>query len=202
MSNNGPNVFLVGGDQWGEGELFRHQDWNVVLDPNKADFVCFTGGSDISPKFYGAGFHPTTSISPRRDEFEQMWYERLSGKRMLGICRGGQLLNVLSGGSMYQHVDRHNRTHVSVDVESGLEYDFSSVHHQMMIPGPDAKILAIAPGQSTFRETDTSREEGRHDDIEAIFYEKTAAFCFQPHPEWGPSGCTEYFFKKIDQLYA
>lgn len=202
MSNNGPNVFLVGGDQWGEGQMFRQQGWNVILDPDKADFVCFTGGADISPKFYGAGFHPTTSVSSRRDEFEMMWYERLQGKRMLGICRGGQLLNALSGGSMYQHVDRHNRTHVSIDVETGRELSFSSVHHQMMIPGKDAKILALAPGQSTFRETDTEKSLGFHDDIEAIFYEKTSAFCFQPHPEWGPAECTDYFFRKIDQLYA
>lgn len=202
MSNNGPNVFIVGGDQWGEGELFRHQGWNVVLDPNKADFVCFTGGADISPKFYGAGFHHSTSVSSRRDEFEQIWYERLQGKRMLGICRGGQLLNALSGGGMYQHVDRHNRTHVSIDVESGVEYSFSSVHHQMMIPGKDAKILAISPGQSTFRETDKEKFAGHAEDVEALFYEKTSAFCFQPHPEWGPPSCTEYFFRKIDQLYS
>lgn len=202
MSNNGPNVLLVGGDQWGEGELFRNQGWNVILDHKKADFICFTGGADISPRFYGAEQHPYTSVSPRRDDFEEMWYEMTKGKRMLGICRGGQLLNALSGGSMYQHVDRHNRTHTSIDVETGNEFLFSSVHHQMMIPGEGAKLLAVAPGQSTFRETDKEKFAGHAEDVEALFYEKTSAFCFQPHPEWGPASCTEYFFRKIDQLYS
>lgn len=202
MSFNGPNVYLVGGDQWGEQALFLQHGWNVVLDHNKADFVCFTGGADISPKFYGEETHRTTSVNHRRDAYEYSQYEMLKGKPMLGICRGGQLLNAFSGGKMYQHVDGHHRTHSTIDLFTGEVLSFSSVHHQMMIPGPGADILAIAPGQSSFRETFDNREEGRHDDIEAIFYPATKAFCFQPHPEWGPSDCTKYFFRTIDRLYG
>lgn len=202
MSINGPNVYLVGGDQWGEGNLFVQQGWNVVLDHKKADFICFTGGADISPKFYGAEKHPYTHTNPHRDSYEEMMYRETIGKPMLGICRGGQLLNAFSGGSMFQHVDNHSRTHKAVDLESGDIRTFSSVHHQMMIPGEKGRVLAVAPGVSTFREVPGEKSTGHHDDVEAIFYEDTQAFCFQPHPEWGPPDCTEYFFQKINQLYG
>lgn len=202
MSGNGPKVHLVGGDQWGEAGLFLAANWILEGDPAKADFLCWTGGADIDPAFYGQKRHRTTMVNPRRDLFERPYFDEFPDKMKLGICRGGQLLNALSGGSMYQHVDNHHREHLSYDIESGNFYQFSSVHHQMMIPGEKGKVLAIAEGISTFRETATHAEHGNHADVEAIFYEDTKSFCFQPHPEWGPPDCTEYFFRKIDQLYA
>lgn len=207
MSKNGPNVHLVGGDQWGEGRMFLQAGWNVVNNPKNADFLCFLGGEDIDPSFYGQKRLPITQrASPRRDNLERRFFEEFSDKKKLGICRGGQLLNALSGGDMYQDVNNHHGTHDSIDVSTGQVYRFSSVHHQMMIPGDGAVILAVA-NQSTERIKDTGRERAGstplwQDDIEALWYEKTQSFCFQPHPEWGPAECTEYFFRKIDQLYG
>lgn len=200
MSNNGPNVHLVRGEQWGETVMFQRQGWNVVKDPTAADFLCWTGGADIDPSFYGQTYHRTTHTNGARDAYEKHIYELFPEKNKLGICRGGQLLNAFSGGSMFQNVDRHGRTHMAIDTETGDLVEVSSVHHQMMIPGIDGKVLMIAH-ESTIRETDRTTQSGSFDDIEALWYPATKSFCFQPHPEWGPESCTDYFFEKIGQLY-
>lgn len=206
MSTNGPNVHIVGGNQWGEGKIFLARNWNVVDLPSEADFLCWTGGADISPELYGQKRLPRTGTNPRRDAYEVKMFESFPEKNKLGICRGGQLLNALSGGDMWQDVNNHGRTHIAIDVASGEEIFFSSVHHQMMIPGDGAQIIAIAH-EATFKEKEKlvlsiPDDKLPETDIEALYYEATKSFCFQPHPEWGPEDCTEYFFKKISSLYG
>lgn len=208
MSVNGPSVLLVGGDQWGEAKMFTQRGWNIVRHPDVADFLCFTGGSDIDPAFYGQKRLPCTFPSPRRDVYEKAFWDAFPDKPKIGICRGGQLLNALSGGDMFQDVDGHQGTHDAIDVATGVVFQFSSVHHQMMIPGDGAVVLAVA-NEATRREKENKVETIVDaatplwmDDPEAIWYEKTQSFCFQPHPEWGPTECTDYFFRKIDNLFG
>lgn len=65
------------------------------------------GGFDIDPALYGATeTHPTVTINPRRTAFEwqlaQEFYN--TNKPILGICGGMQLLNVMMGGTLIQHI--------------------------------------------------------------------------------------------------
>lgn len=71
------------------------------------DGLLLTGGGDIEPGSYGAEKHPATDdIDPRRDALERDLVGRFTdaGKPIFGICRGSQILNVIFGGALIQHV--------------------------------------------------------------------------------------------------
>jgi len=73
------------------------------------DGLLLTGGGDIDPARYGQANRGSLDIEPDRDELEaQSWAAAASrGVPVLGICRGLQVINVFSGGSLLQHVDGH-----------------------------------------------------------------------------------------------
>jgi putative glutamine amidotransferase len=71
------------------------------------DGVIFSGGADIGPEAYGAEPHPeTTMVQPERDRAELALLDAAIAREMpvLAICRGMQLLNVLHGGDLHQHL--------------------------------------------------------------------------------------------------
>ena len=74
---------------------------------NVLDGLLFTGGDDISPDYFGEEPKGTRKITPERDAFEILLARKylLTGKPILGICRGLQLLNIAAGGSIYQDID-------------------------------------------------------------------------------------------------
>lgn len=76
-----------------------------VLD--RLDAVIFAGGSDLDPALYGQDAHPeTTGLRPERDAAEVPLMRAVLDRDMplLGICRGMQILTVVSGGSLVQHL--------------------------------------------------------------------------------------------------
>lgn len=69
--------------------------------------VVLTGGSDLSPDLYGQAAGPRTEETVReRDEFELALARAVLGDDVpvLGICRGLQILNVATGGTLHQHL--------------------------------------------------------------------------------------------------
>lgn len=71
------------------------------------DGVVFSGGIDIDPAAYGADRHPQTDpAQAHRDAGELALLGRALERDMptLAICRGFQLLNVLRGGDLVQHL--------------------------------------------------------------------------------------------------
>jgi putative glutamine amidotransferase len=79
-----------------------------------ADALLLTGGRDIDAAAYGAESHPANEVGdPLRDRME-MALARLAldrGLPILGVCRGMQLLNVVCGGGIDQHLDDPDRVH-------------------------------------------------------------------------------------------
>lgn len=74
---------------------------------NRLDGIILTGGPDVEPSLYGEVPAPETyGISELQDGFEAALFraaQRL-GRPVLAICRGAQLVNVLCGGSLDQHI--------------------------------------------------------------------------------------------------
>ncbi len=71
------------------------------------DGLILAGGSDIDPGSYGAQPHPETrGTRPERDRFEIALGTRALERDMpvLGICRGMEMLNVIQGGTLDQHL--------------------------------------------------------------------------------------------------
>jgi putative glutamine amidotransferase len=76
-----------------------------------ADGFVFVGGMmDIPPEAFGE--EPQTDtlyLDPERTNFDFTLGRKAleSGKPILGICSGVQLINVLTGGTLYQHIPNH-----------------------------------------------------------------------------------------------
>jgi putative glutamine amidotransferase len=70
------------------------------------DGLILSGGADIDPEVYGAEPHPETTIThPHRDEAELALLRALDREMpVLAICRGMQILNVIHGGALHQHL--------------------------------------------------------------------------------------------------
>jgi len=82
-------------------------DWERGARPT-FDALIVTGGVDVDPARYGeAPAAQVTSTNPARDAFEAALLEQALDRDapLLAICRGHQLLNVLRGGSLLQHLE-------------------------------------------------------------------------------------------------
>ena len=73
------------------------------LDTNY-DGLLLCGGNDILPSYYGQEINGACDFDPLRDKTEFELTKRFidTGKPILGICRGLQLLNVALGGTLIQ----------------------------------------------------------------------------------------------------
>ena len=119
----------------------------------QCDGLLLSGGEDVNPAFYGQmATEKCGKIVPARDHAEMKMLEAFlaTGKPILGICRGVQLMNVYFGGTLHQdiagvakscHKDfrRKNTGNHMVSVHSGTKlagimgqdtFIVNSLHHQ------------------------------------------------------------------------
>lgn len=200
-------VFVVGGDRLVEEMFIDWGGYDIVDSIYDAQLVCFTGGADVSPALYGDIPHRTTRSTPARDKIEsEVYVTALAlGTPMVGICRGGQFLNVMNNGTMWQDVDNHTRQHYLKDISSSTMRLVTSTHHQMMRPSKDNGVQIVATASISIRkETGRSVETVKHNigtDIEVVWYSKTKCLCFQPHPEYDnlETDTRAYFFELLDR---
>lgn len=194
-------------------KLFRRRGWKIVNNVKNADLVQFTGGADVTPQLYGEEPHRTTVTTPERDLKEALIFKRARDmkKPMAGICRGGQFLHVMNGGTMYQNVDMHaiQGTHKIIDVATGDTYDATSTHHQMMCLKEVGLCLAYAQEATRLNRMKGGKEItwiyakemnlGRCDP-EVVVHDATKSLCFQPHPEHvGHDALADVYFRYIDE---
>lgn len=132
------------------------------------DGLLLSGGSDLSPSYYGEKPIPELSVTlPERDSFEMALLELAlrCGIPIFGICRGLQVLNVGLGGTLYQDIPaqfgsnvlKHRQTtpkwqpthEVAVDASSQVggivEKDMlkvNSYHHQAVKDLADGLVVS------------------------------------------------------------
>lgn len=193
-----PKVFIYPGDSYHSAiEMFSNRGFGVVKDFESVDLVCFLGGTDVDPAIYGEEPGPYTQAPDKmRDSIEVtdfgLWKSR--DVPMVGICRGGQLLNVLNGGRMIQHlgeyisgdVDLFGYTEPGLAFESGYLGKVRVDHHQGIVAKDGAELAW--PGGWFHPGGEVSY---------VAYYEDTKSLCFQAHPEWGHTGTEDYFFELI-----
>lgn len=132
------------------------------------DGVLFTGGSDITPSFYGVEKDEKCGkTNLNRDKIEKEIFDVFykTGKPIFGICRGMQFINVCLGGSVYQDItDKQTEKHKDsvkmfnnyhkVKIENGSllsdifkreNITVNSTHHQAVKSlGENLKTAAIS----------------------------------------------------------
>lgn len=76
---------------------------------DRLDALVVTGGAfDVDPAMFGAdGKHATVTLKPNRTNFELAVTKAMLARKkpVLGICGGEQLLNVILGGTLIQHIE-------------------------------------------------------------------------------------------------
>jgi putative glutamine amidotransferase len=118
----------------------------------QSDGLLLTGGGDVDPGRYDQVVAPEVyDLDPGRDALEVRAFQaaRASGRRVLGICRGIQIMAVAAGGSLHQHLpaagfEHHWEEHLQYEpvheviADSGSRAAFAlggtvkvnSIHHQ------------------------------------------------------------------------
>jgi putative glutamine amidotransferase len=108
------------------------------------DGLLLQGGADVSPQSYAeAASRPEWPGDRVRDMYElELLHEFVeSGKPVLGVCRGCQLINVAFGGTLYQDIASDVPT---ADVHVNEHYD----QHRHAVRFPDGSTLAsMFPGR-------------------------------------------------------
>jgi putative glutamine amidotransferase len=136
------------------------------------DGLIITGGAfDVSPELYGQSEkHDTVVTKDMRTKFEFAMTKGALERNMpiLGICGGEQLLNVVLGGTLIQHIPdsidngleheqknpRDEPGHL-INIASGTllekivgkrEMNVNTAHHQAVLkPGPGITVNAASP---------------------------------------------------------
>lgn len=199
-------VYIVN-SSWDYENMWTSMGYEVVSSLEKADIVQFTGGADVSPHLYGE-VNVRSWCDANRDIYEQKIFELVlkMGLPMVGICRGGQFLNVMNGGRMWQHVNNHaiGGTHGVLDIPTGKVYQCTSTHHQMMRPKEGADLIGTGYNYTVDDEVVSTQYTDEYGteifsllhcplDVEVLWYEDTRCLCFQPHPEFEEGECRDYF---------
>lgn len=96
------------------------------------DGFLFTGGGDLDPKYFGQPRDPACGEpKPLRDAMELGLLGAVypTGKPLLGICRGCQVLNVFLGGTLIQDLPEQGEHH------RDDEHRFQADHPAEIVPG-------------------------------------------------------------------
>lgn len=198
-------VFIQGSYPFPLVRMFNERGgYRGVKDIRNAQIVLWTGGEDVNPKLYGEEPIPETGFNDNRDREDiKAWDKAIVFDSLrIGICRGAQLLNCLNGGSLWQHVNNHTRSHDLMDCKTGECLSVTSTHHQMMRPSPKGEIVALASESTTKKAYKQTVELGKPtmEDVEVVWYKESKSLCFQPHPEYqGNGACTDYFFELLER---
>ncbi len=134
----------------------ENPNWAERLEGIKG--VLIPGGGDVNPKWYGE--EPNTDelygVDDLQDEndFSIAKYAFDNGLPALAICRGFQLVNVLMGGSLVQHMDKDHRNFIhQITIDKDIEglglsqptLESSCFHHQSIKKlGDGLEVLATA----------------------------------------------------------
>lgn len=118
-----------------------------------ADGVLLVGGKDYLPSEYGCEPHPETFLGRLRAHFDIAFGNALMRRNLpvLGICAGCQLLNIVTGGKLIQHLENADDFHRggkrhdaricrsgffadTLQLEVGDRLEVNSFHHQAVDP--------------------------------------------------------------------
>lgn len=128
-------------EPWGADSvlLLPEESSDFNLSHFRLDGLLVTCGEDINPKHYGQRKNPNAKLELNevRDQVEFGFLRQALDQDLpvLGICRGLQALNVVTGGSLIQDLPGHLKAVASNELR-GPEY------HRIWI-SPGSKLAAI-----------------------------------------------------------
>jgi len=180
---------------------------NFFEKPEEFKLILFSGGADINPTLYG---HKSPDrlcyYNKSRDTLDIKIFKHAikNNIKMVGICRGLQFLNVMSGGSMIHHANNHNASHSFISPRMNYEIKVNSLHHQIVIPHKNTFTIGTTKKQlSKIYFGDNDLPITKHEtDIEALYMPSIQACGVQYHPEMMQkhSDGFHFFYKLVDEF--
>ena len=174
--NLSPRTYSLAVQRAGGVALILPPDDSVAEAPDELldllDGLILAGGSDIDPTSYGAKPHPETKNTwPERDRFEIALGTRALERDMpvLGICRGMEMLNVIQGGTLNQHLGLELHRHTpGVFTDHRVEFQPGSLAARVV--GSDTTEVKSAHHQGVEELGEGVAVSGHADDgvVEAI----------------------------------
>jgi len=117
----------------------RPQDAPALLD--KVVGLLLSGGADVDPALYGEPPHEKLGrVIPERDAFELALCREALGRHLplLAICRGQQVLNVATGGTLVQDIP--SQLSGAVDHDPDTER-WGEAHPVRILPGTRLRAI-------------------------------------------------------------
>jgi putative glutamine amidotransferase len=150
------------------------------------DGVIFSGGEDVNPAWYGEEIlNETVHIDAVRDHSDSLLARAAlsSGKPLLGICRGEQLLNVMMGGSLYQDIP--SQVPQTVGHSGGATNRIALEGESLLsrLYGADSLVVNSFHHQAVKDPAPGIRITARSDDGLVEAYETDQVWAVQFHPE-------------------
>ena len=174
-------IWLAGGEplQLLPAQGAGAEDWHRRLQ--HVDGVLLPGGGDLNPSTYGQAVEHESvyDVDDLQDsqDLSLANFVMSSGLPFLAICRGMHVVNVASGGSLYQHIEPMHRHHIH-DVTFDRSWDTfglstpnvtaSCFHHQA--------VDRIGAGWQAAAYSSDHR-------IEAMVHDSANGVAVQWHPE-------------------
>lgn len=125
------------------------------------DGLMIVGGFfDINPQKYGAQtIHPTVVLNETRENFEFHLVEEALKTDMpiLGICNGMQLLNIMHGGDIIQHIPDEEKFIIHEQSKVKGQEDSAKAYHDVKIA--EGTLLHKIVGATTIP-TNSSHHQG------------------------------------------
>src|SRR5688500_2103657 len=146
--------YLAWISQFGNPVLIYPTSAEEFLKVYHLDALVLPGGADVTPNRYTWFPHPWTGNSnPFLETFDMHILHSLIGRMpIFGICRGLQTLNVVLGGTLYQHLWTHPYSKFEKDIvhtvrtKGGEIVDVNSFHHQAIGKlGKGVEIEGVSP---------------------------------------------------------
>lgn len=139
-------------ERFGTPIIISPVNWEDFNSTYAVDGLFLPGGSDVNPRRYGHIPHP---YAYRPNLFLEYFDDEILPNLIaedfpiFGVCRGLQTLNVLFGGTLWQHLWRHPYSTTNTDLvhdvtirETGQVIKTNSFHHQCIWKlGDNLKIL-------------------------------------------------------------
>lgn len=103
---------------------------DIDFQVSRFDGILFQGGDDISPELYNETKDPLCHDTNRAMDDNHIAIFRAALRHnipIMGICRGCQLINVASGGSMYQDLTLR-------DLPAGVQSDIHEAYDNWSLP--------------------------------------------------------------------
>lgn len=176
------------------------------------DGVYFLGGTDFHPEHYGKEKHrETIAFDAARDEAELYIAQKVlqDKKPFLGICLGMQAMNIVSGGTLHQHLPdifpqedhRPHRGYGALSDHFEVQIDPTSKIYKIF-GEPRLKVTCIHhQGVDTVGKGFRIAAKSAGGVIEALEHEDPNYFCYgvQFHPELSNPGPVHNLFQAFAQ---